>query len=239
MKDAHEFIPRASRRNMSNATDSTYVAIRRAIMAGRYAPGTQLKEEHIAEMMGVSRTPVRAALQRLIGDQLLRAEANRGVFVAEWTGRDIQDVFELRLLLEPYAAGLAAIRATERQIDALKMHTDRIEGCTRPSFRDNLQQIQEENHAFHNLVIEASGSPRLKNITSGLTAMPMVIGTFYFYTETDMQHSIQHHREIIAAIEARDRVCAQEVMSVHLRVTHRIYMQNRGDLIAVEPDLND
>ena len=52
---------------MSNATDSTYASIRRAIMAGRYAPGTQLKEEHLAEIMGVSRTPVRAALQRLVG----------------------------------------------------------------------------------------------------------------------------------------------------------------------------
>src|ERR1700748_672830 len=102
---------------MSNATDSTYASIRRAIMAGRAAPGTYLKEKHPAEIMGVSRTPVRAALQRLVGDQLLRSEANRGVFVAEWTSRDIQEVFELRLLLEPYAAGLAALHATPAQIE--------------------------------------------------------------------------------------------------------------------------
>jgi DNA-binding GntR family transcriptional regulator len=215
---------------MSNATDNTYASIRRAIMAGRYAPGTQLKEEHLAEIMGVSRTPVRAALQRLVADQLLRSEAHRGVFVAEWTGRDIQDVFELRLLLEPHAAALAAVHANERQIDGLKAHTDRMEAHSRPSFRDNLPQIQEENHAFHNLILEASGSARLKSITTSLTDMPMVIGTFYFYSEADMQHSIQHHREIIAAIESGDSRCAQEVMSVHLRVTHRIFMQNRGDL---------
>jgi DNA-binding GntR family transcriptional regulator len=215
---------------MSNATDSTYASIRRAIMAGRYAPGTQLKEEHLAEIMGVSRTPVRAALQRLVGDQLLRSEANRGVFVAEWTGRDIQDVFELRLLFEPYAAGLAAIRATQRQIEELRAHTDRMETYTRPSFRDHLQEIQEQNHAFHNLILDAAGSPRLKSLATSLTDMPMIIGTFYFYSEEDMQHSIQHHREVIAAIESRDRTFAQEVMSVHLRVTHRIFMQNRKDL---------
>jgi len=198
-------------------------------MAGRYPPGTQLKEEHLAEVMGVSRTPVRAALQRLVSDQLLRSAANRGVFVAEWTARDIQDVFELRLLLEPHAAGLAALRATERQIEELRAHTDRMEFFTRPSFQDNLSEIQQANHVFHNLILEASASPRLKNIASPLTDMPMIIGTFYFYSEADMQNSIQHHRHLITALEARDRPFAEEMMSVHLRVTHDIFRRNRRD----------
>jgi DNA-binding GntR family transcriptional regulator len=212
---------------MANATDSTYTAIRRSIMAGHYPPGTQLKEEHLADLMGVSRTPVRAALQRLIGDRLLRSEANRGVFVAEWTTRDIQEVFELRLLLEPHAAGLAAVRATEKQIDGMRRHTDRMESATRPSFQDNLPEIQHENHAFHNLILEASGSPRLRAMATSLIDMPVIIGTFYFYLEADMQRSIQHHRELIMAISARDRTFAQEVMSVHLRITNNIFRQNR------------
>jgi DNA-binding GntR family transcriptional regulator len=214
---------------MSNATDNTYASIRRAIMAGRYPPGTQLKEEHLAEIMGVSRTPVRAALQRLVGDRILRSEANRGVFVTEWTGRDIQEVFELRLLLEPHAAGLAAIRADQSQIDGLRFHTDRMEAHTHPSFRDKLPEIQEENHTFHNLILAAAASPRLKSMATILTDMPMIIGTFYFYSELDMRRSIQHHRELIAAIESRDRTFAQEVMSVHLRFTQKIFMRNRRD----------
>jgi DNA-binding GntR family transcriptional regulator len=212
---------------MTNATDSTYSSIRRAIMAGRYAPGAQLKEEHLAEIMGVSRTPVRAALQRLVNDQLLRSEPHRGVFVAEWTARDIQETFELRLLLDPHAAGLAAVRATEDQIEAMRMRTDRMESYTVPSFHDKLPEIQRENHAFHNLILEASELPRLRSIATSLTDMPMTIGTFYFYSEADMQRSIQHHRELITAIEARDRELAREVMSVHLRVTHGIFRRNR------------
>jgi DNA-binding GntR family transcriptional regulator len=214
---------------MTNATDSIYTLIRRSIMAGRYPPGTQLKEEHLAEMMGVSRTPVRAALQRLIGDRLLRSQANRGVFVPEWTTRDIQEVFELRLLLEPHAAGLAAVRANEDQIDEMRRHTDRMDSATRPSFQDNLSEIQHENHAFHNAILEASGSPRLKAMAASLIEMPVIIGTFYFYSEADMQRSIQHHRELITAISSRDRAFAQEVMSVHLRVSINIFQQNRKD----------
>jgi DNA-binding GntR family transcriptional regulator len=147
--------------------------------------------------------------------------------VAEWTAQDIQDTFELRLLLEPHAAALAAARATENQIEGMRMHTDRMESFTCPSFHDKLPEIQRENHAFHNLILEASASPRLRSIATSLTDMPMIIGTFYFYSEEDTQRSIQHHRELITAIEARDREFAREVMSVHLRVTHGIFRRNR------------
>jgi len=212
---------------MSSATDSLYATIRRRIMAGHYAPGTQLKEERLAEEMAVSRTPVRAALHRLVGDRMLIAAAHRGVFVAEWTRMDIAEVFELRSLLEPYAAKLAAERATSEQLDGLRRFTDRMEALSRPAFRDNLPEIQAANHGFHSLVIEAAASPRLKGMASNLVDMPMILGSFYFYSDADMQRSIQHHRELIMAIEAKDPTFAQQVMTVHLRVTHEVFMRNR------------
>jgi DNA-binding GntR family transcriptional regulator len=212
-----------------SATDSVYNTLRRQIMAGTFAPGVQLKEEQIAEAMSVSRTPVRTALQRLVGDGLLRSATNRGVFVAEWTRWDIEDVFELRLALEPLAAGLAAERASEDQIAAMTALTDTMDRLSGAAFRDHLQDIQDANHAFHNLVIEAAGSPRLMNFALTLTGMPMIVGTFHFYDQADMRGSVQHHREIIAAIKGRDRNFASQVMAVHLRVTHEIFKRNRTD----------
>src|SRR3546814_15166807 len=81
------------------------------IIAGNYTGGTQLKENHIAEDIGVSRTPVRAALKKLIEDGLAVAEEGRGVFIASWTRWDIEDMFRLRIRLEPFAARLASERA--------------------------------------------------------------------------------------------------------------------------------
>lgn len=110
---------------MPKITDSLYAELRRRIMSGVYPPGARLREEHIAEEMQVSRTPVRAALQRLTDDGLLQAAA-RGAIVAGWTQWDVAEVFELRRLLEPHAAGLAAERATPEQIEALDRLNDEM-----------------------------------------------------------------------------------------------------------------
>ena len=211
----------------ANATDTIYAALRREIMSGRHAPGDQLKEERIAETMAVSRTPVRAALQRLVGDGLLRSETNRGVFVAAWTRWDIEDVFALRLVLEPHAAGLAALHATEDEVATLVSLTDRMEAAAANS-RDNLQGIQEANQSFHERVIAAAGSPRLHGFLANLVALPMTAGSFYFYTEDEMRNSIRHHREIIAAIKAKDRLFASQSMAVHQHVSHGIFRRNQA-----------
>jgi DNA-binding GntR family transcriptional regulator len=214
-------------KSAGNATNTIYAALRREIMAGRHAPGDQLKEERIAEAMAVSRTPVRAALQRLVGDGLLRSEANRGVFVAAWTRWDIEDVFDLRLVLEPHAAGLAALRASREQSNTLTALTDKMDAATLRDFRENLQDIQEANQAFHETIIEAAGSPRLLGFLNSLVAMPMIAGSFYVYTEEEMRSSIRHHREIITAIEAKDRMFAGQAMAVHLQISHMIFQRNQ------------
>jgi len=214
-------------KHAANATNTIYAVLRRELMAGRHAPGDQLKEERIAEAMEVSRTPVRAALQRLVGDGLLRSEANRGVFVATWTRWDIEDVFDLRLVLEPHAAGLAALRSSREQRDTLIDFTGRMDAAAATDFRDKLQEIQEANQAFHETIIGAAGSPRLVGFLNSLVAMPMIAGSFYFYTEEEMQSSIRQHREIIAAIEAKDRMFAGQAMAVHLQISHMIFRRNQ------------
>ena len=86
------------------AADKAYDTLKRRVIGGAFAPGEQLREEHIARELEISRTPVRAALKRLVDDGLATADPNRGVRVAEWTEFDIQETFDLRGLLEGYAA---------------------------------------------------------------------------------------------------------------------------------------
>src|SRR6476469_5010404 len=113
---------------MATAAERAYEALKQRVVGGTYAPGAQLKEEPIARELAISRTPVRAALKRLVDDGLATSDPNRGVRVAEWTDFDIDETFELRGLLEAHAAGLAARRgaaALAQRLDALNDEMER------------------------------------------------------------------------------------------------------------------
>lgn len=212
---------------MSSANETVYVELRRRIMAGRYEPGLQLKEEMLAEEMKVSRTPVRTALQRLVTDGLLESRTNRGVFVASWTERDIDEVFDLRCMLEPHAAGLAALRATEAQIAELASLNRRMTEAVRSSSPEALAELQGLNNLFHQLLLTSACSARLTSITRSLIDWPLIVGTFYFFSRTDINRSIHHHEDIVSAIEARDPVLARHAMDVHLRRSYLQYKERR------------
>jgi DNA-binding GntR family transcriptional regulator len=213
---------------MTKANEAVYANLRRRIMAGNYEPGAQLKEETLAAEMGVSRTPIRVAFQRLIEEGLLIARANRGVFIAGWTRHDIEEVMALRFLLEPHIARIAAERATDEQIVELRQVNQRMEQSRRSRAADRLMQIQVANNRFHQLLLEATSSPRLKRMAQNLIDMPMIIGSFYFYSEDELRQSVHHHDEIIRAVGHHDGAIAELAMLLHLRVAHAIYRSKRA-----------
>ena len=125
------------------------------MVGGTYAPGAQLKEEHLARELEISRTPIRAALKRLVDDGLATADPNRGVRVAEWTEFDIEETFELRGLLEAHAAELAARRggvALADRLDELNEQMDRAIAEGGSALPERLQVI---NARFHRAILEA------------------------------------------------------------------------------------
>lgn len=212
---------------MSKLTEQVYRHMRRQIMSGNWAPGAQIKEEHMASELGVSRSPVRAAFQRLIEDGLLISHRSRGAFVAEWTDRDIDEIFELRILLESHAAGLAAVNASAEQIAVLHSATETMQRFARQKPLNYLGDMQAANSLFHRVILEASGSPRLRALATTLVDIPMVVGAFYLYSDADIQRSIQHHLDLLEAIGQRDRDLAQRIMSIHLRMAYLAFMRSR------------
>ncbi|XAH22327.1 GntR family transcriptional regulator [Xylophilus sp. GW821-FHT01B05] len=221
---------------MPKITDSLYAELRRRIMSGVYPPGSRLREEHIAEEMQVSRTPVRAALQRLIDDGLLQAAA-RGTTVAGWTQWDVAEVFELRCLLEPHAAGLAAERATPEQIEELERLNDEMLTHVKSRRSDRVERIQAVNNRFHHLLVEAAHSGRLKAMLQNFIDTPIMIGSFYFYSEEDMLNSLEHHRQVTQAIKRRNRAYAEQAMAYHLSVSFmRFEMQRVSATGPATPD---
>jgi DNA-binding GntR family transcriptional regulator len=217
---------------MAAASDKAYDLLKQRLIGGSYAPGTQLKEEHLARELDISRTPVRVALKRLVQDGLATAEAGRGVRVAEWTEADIQETYHLRSLLEGHAAELAAQRGGPALAARLNALNTRMEGYIAKGGNGMAAHVQEVNSDFHRAILDASGSPRLRSLLAGLVDMPVVVRSFFISTPEDMAQSLQHHRDLAAAVEASDPELARHAMQLHLRVAAQRFQRRRSEFAA-------
>ncbi len=220
---------------MPIASDKAYELLKQRLVAGGYAPGAQLKEEPIARELGLSRTPVRAALKRLVADALVTFDPGRGVRVAEWTDADILETYHLRGLLEAHAAELAAQKATVALVAQLDQLNRQMAGLIAKGGPHNVLALQAVNSRFHRAILEASGSPRLKALLATLVDMPIVVRSFFVSTRADLQQSLQHHRDVAAAIADGDAEVAGQAMRLHLRIAARRFFQRRADFAKSRP----
>lgn len=215
---------------MAAAAEKVYETLRRRVVGGVYAPGAQLKEEPLACELAVSRTPIRVALRRLVEDGLATADPNRGVRVAQWTDADIEETYALRSLLEGHGAELAARRggaALAERLDRLNDEMDRAIGQGGAELSERLQSI---NDRFHRSLLEASGSPRLRSMLAGLIDMPVVIRSHFISSAEDRRQSLQHHRDLAAAVRAGDADLARQAMQLHLRLAAHRFRRQRSDV---------
>ncbi|MDH0365235.1 MULTISPECIES: GntR family transcriptional regulator [Comamonas] len=212
---------------MTTGKLKAYDQLKLRLVAGYYQPGTQLKEEPLAEEFGTSRTPIRAALRKLVEDGLATADTGRGIQVAAWTQWDIEEVFQLRLLLEPYAAQLAAERCTPQILERLESSNAKMQEAISSDTPDMATMVQDANRAFHHTLLEASGSQRLINMLGTMIDMPVITRSFQLYSRSDMEQSLHHHRDLTMAVAAKDGDLAKQVMQLHLQMSRHRFMRNR------------
>jgi DNA-binding GntR family transcriptional regulator len=199
-----------------HAADHAYRLIRDEILSGRRASGEWLREGELAGSTGVSRTPVREALRRLTAEGLVRYERHRGVQVQDWSVRDLDEIFSLRSVLEPWGCRLAAINGTVELsvLDDLACRMDELAPEGRPSDVDRLTEL---NNLFHRTVLEGANNGRLTGVISSVIQLPLVWRTFSRYTPEALRRSLAHHHELVSALDARDPDWAESVMCSHVR----------------------
>jgi DNA-binding GntR family transcriptional regulator len=201
---------------MSRAGDRAYRGIRALIASGELPPGAPLREEHLAERCGVSRTPVREALRRLESELfVVRSESQRSL-VADWSEQDIDEMFTLRGMLESHAAARAATRINDSALCELKSLNGDIEIAVSRDEPD-IPSFLDLNREFHSVVLDAAGSPRLSATLATLIEQPVVRRTAFHYSHEQLARSAHEHAELIAAFEKHDADWARAVMHGHIR----------------------
>jgi len=193
--------------------------MRTAILDGQYKPGEWMRQERIAQELGVSQMPVREALKQLASEGLIEHVPYRGARVVDISPIDVEDIYAMRGFLEGRAAGFAAANITPEEITELKQLHSEIEDNLSP---EHFLRYRELNRRFHELIFTASRRPYLIR-TLGLlwAAFPtMLIGN---YPRTASQPLAGRdnvdkieHAAIIDALEKGDTVIAQKVMQEHV-----------------------
>lgn len=201
---------------MSRASDRAYDQIRTLILSGKMPPGAQLREEQLAELCGVSRTPVRDALRRLEAELFIVRSDSQRSFVADWSREDVDEMFTLRGMLESHAASRAAKRISASAIDELRSLNRAIYAAISGE-RPDVQAFLDHNRVFHTIVLDAADSPRLSVTLSTLVEQPVVRRTALLYSHDQLSRSANEHNELIAAFDARDGDWARAVMHGHIR----------------------
>ncbi|GER04376.1 GntR family transcriptional regulator [Iodidimonas nitroreducens] len=184
---------------MSKASEKAYREIREQLLRGTFKPGERLIEDDLASLCGVSRTPIREALRRLASDMFVRQIPNHGTFVIETSEHDVEDLFELRAMLEGYAAARAAHRVTADALARLNEEIARIDRALSMQGAYYLDTFLDANRSIHAIIIGLAGSERLRLMLHSLTEQSVVLGTLHRYSMEDLKRSNEHHKEIMAA----------------------------------------
>lgn len=208
---------------MSKASRKAYDAIRSRILTGEFAPGAHLKEEELAEVCGVSRTPIRDALRALSAEEYVRVVPNHGTYVSEWSDDDIRDIFTLRAILEGHAALLASGRAMPGHFEELSHLHRTMAVMLEKKDEPDRDLFINSNRRFHEIITEAAGSRRLTQMIARLVEQPLIARTAISYTRGDLQRSNHQHGELIAAFRAHDGAWAQAVMKAHILAAYQAY----------------
>ncbi|HUG50598.1 MAG TPA: GntR family transcriptional regulator [Terrimesophilobacter sp.] len=199
----------------TRAVELAYRSIREQILSGEQAGGEWLRESDLANALGVSRTPVREALRRLSAEGFVRHERNRGAQVQSWTFKDLEDVYALRSLVEPWACGLAAAGG-EADLVALQRLADDMDAAAALPEPD-LDALTDLNNRFHGAILESAGNERVRSILASLVQLPFVWRTFSHYTPEELHRSLAHHHEVVDALRAGNRIWAESVMRAHIQ----------------------
>jgi len=216
-------------------TDRAYERIKHDIICCAIAPGAEISEAQLCLQYKLGKAPVRMALSRLAHDGLVRAIPRRGYMVMPVTLKDIQDVFELRLMLEPVAARMAAGR-----IDAQRLRT--LDEVCRAGYQSgdakSISRFLDANKAFHVAIAQATGNSRLADAIEKLfdeMTRLLHLGLGLRNRSQEMQHE---HRALMKALVRGDggtaeRICRDQIEAARNMVLSAILTSRSAMNLAI------
>ena len=200
---------------MTKSVNTAYEYITREIKAGRLAPGEFIREESIADSVKVSRTSVREALRILAAEGWLEIKKNQGVRVNDWNLKNIEEIFDARVLIEPYLARLCVSNMSLDDIEQLAQLAGEM-SLNQGNTPEAISQRQVSNDRFHKLISERSNNQVLCTSLNTIKKIPLIKWTFKGYSEQERIRSNTEHFEMIDAIRTKNAELMESIMKSHI-----------------------
>lgn len=208
-------VPEASDRGVSLG-DQAYNYIIQSLENGTMPPGTRLREADLAAEIGLSRTPIREALNQLVSEGLVVNDPKRGLIITELDQNMVGELYEMRRVLESTAAALAARHATDVEIAVLKQIIEQDKTSDDPAF------LAKNNRLFHQTLYQCAHNRFLLKTLQVLQNAMLLLGKSTLAESGRPSTSYEEHKQLIEALEQRNPDKAQEIASQHISEAYKV-----------------
>lgn len=211
------------------ASGRAYDYIYKGILSGKFPLSSPISEVEIGEALALSRSPVREALKRMEAEGLVCHYAGRGTFVTDITQRDLEEIFELRILFELHSLRTACSYFDDEILDRLE------QGFLRLNDNSDPQEYYDVNHLLHTSIIAYGGNGRVQKFYNMLSAQIAIVNRISSRDPDHFQNSKKKHLNILYAIKRQDLERAEQYLSEHLQEVRERTIKAYAEPVPIRP----
>lgn len=203
--------------NRRNVADEIYALLKAKIVAQEFAPGERLNLEEMERQLGISRTPLKDALNRLSVEGLVEIVPRRGTFVTNPTPEEIAESFDVRRMLEMYAAELALPRMEPKGLNKMREMVHKLgEMAQSEDWVSIYQDYVALDHDLHHFIVELSGNRRLLWVYDQLNVHAQMARIGHLRAKQELDVAQLEHEDLLRAFEAQDIAAVRQVLDQHI-----------------------
>ncbi len=208
-------------------TEQAYELLKTYILTRKFHPNEKLSIDRLAKLLGVSRTPAKDAVNRLAADGLITVEPRVGSFVTPITAKDIQEIFDLRLLYELYAAEKGFENVTQTEISEMEQIVVQMASCIEGNRyrREEHARFIELDHRLHRFIIDSPQNSRLTRTYDGLGIHLNIARVYYVKELQNAAQGQEEHKAIVQAYRQHDLEALKTVLKQHITGVRDLVLQ--------------
>jgi DNA-binding GntR family transcriptional regulator len=217
-------VAKSGQNNAIPAREKVYDYLKSSILSGRFAPGQKLTEEYLARAIKVSRTPVREVLHKLEAEGLIKPRKKRGFFISEDSREEVEELFEIRSVLEGYALRVVSERISDQILDRLNGF---IKEAKKALKRGEIDEVFKWNTRFHDTLHSmVEDKKQLHRLMVDIRKFVLRYRKDTLRYPDGGKRTVEGHRKIIMALQLKDPDLCERVMRDHIREAKDDAMQS-------------